>query len=262
MRNPQQGVLCAGCPHRAAYVAIKEATRRIRGRVICGNIGCAAVGHVHPAAATCPGGMEKLLPRYIQDVPSGTPEEPAAPLCVHIVLDTDFAADDAAANLTGLAGEGTSTILAVMASSRDYLERAAIERLGAKALEVGAGDAVVLDPFDIERTVEVLREQAATPGIHAAIFSSPCAQLQRPAALEPVEVDRYMCVGCHRCFQITACPALAFKPPAYEVDADACAGCDLCCGFCPSQVIYTPRARLSIEERAAARYEAARQARG
>ena len=34
MRNPQRGMLCAGCPHRAAYIAIKDATRRVRGRVV------------------------------------------------------------------------------------------------------------------------------------------------------------------------------------------------------------------------------------
>ena len=259
MRKPETGILCAGCPHRAAYVAIKEATRRIRGRVICGDAGCTAVGPVHPAAATCPGGMGELLDRYRQAVPEGgTPEAPACALCVHVVRDTEVTRADAAEHLGNLAAQGSSTILAIMASSQNFLTHEALEGLGRSALALGASDATVVDPFDIERTVEVLHEQATTPGVHAAIFASPCAQLQRAAALEPVEVDRYMCVGCHRCFQITACPALSFKPPAYEVDPEACAGCDLCCGFCPNQVIYTPRARISLEDRRVLRYGAAR----
>ena len=116
----------------------------------------------------------------------------------------------------------------------------------------------MLDPFDTERCREVLCAQLAQPGVHGAVFASPCAQLQRGGRdLEPVEVDRYMCVGCHRCYQITGCPALSFEPPAYRVDPEACAGCDLCCGFCRTQVIYSPRSRLDAATRRRIRYAAA-----
>lgn len=259
MRNPQRGVLCAGCPHRAAYIAIKEATRRVRGRVVCGNIGCVAVGAVQPAAATCPGGEEALLPRYRQEVPcDGTPDAPAAPLCVHVAPDAEIAADDAAKRFAGLAAEGATTILAVMASSKAYLSREAIEGLGQRMLELGADSVAVLDPFDLERCGEVLAALIAEPGVHGVLFASPCAQLLRTAESEPVEVDRFMCVGCQRCVQVTGCPALSFVPPVCTVDADACAGCDLCCGVCRTQIIYSPRARMSVAERANARYAAAR----
>lgn len=259
MRRPQRGILCAGCPHRAAYIALKDASRRCRGRVICGDAGCPAVGELPPAAATCPGGAERLLPRYRVAVPDGgTSEHPAVETCIHIVPDTELAADDAVERLAGLAAEGRTTVLAVLASSRDFLARERIEWLGGRALALGASDVAVLDPFDTERCREVLCAQLAQPGVHGAVFASPCAQLQRGGRdLEPVEVDRYMCVGCHRCYQITGCPALSFEPPAYRVDPEACAGCDLCCGFCRTQVIYSPRSRLDAATRRRIRYSAA-----
>lgn len=259
MRDPQRGILCAGCPHRAAYIDVKEATRHRRGRVICGNGGCRAIGEVHPAAATCPGGMEALLPRYNKPVPSGgTPEAPAVPYCIHFASDEEVDAADAQDRFAGLAAEGAVTVLAVNASGRAYLETDAIERLGRRVLELGATDVAILDPFDTVRSAEVLDAMLERPGVHGAVFASPCAQLQRTSPLEPVEVDRYTCVGCQRCTQITGCPALAFKPPVCQVDEDACAGCDLCSDFCRTQVIYSPRSRMEPAERSAMRYAAAR----
>lgn len=259
MRNPQQGILCAGCPHRAAYLAVKDATRRKRGRVICGNAGCSVIGPVHPAAATCPGGMNELLPRYNQPVPSGgTADAPAVALCVHMATDAELAADDATERFGALAAEGATTLFAVMASGRDFLTREAIENLGERMLELGADNVAILDPFDIERCAEVLPALLEQPGVHGALFASPCAQLQRGTAAEPVEIDRYTCAGCHRCYQITACPAISFEPPVYRVDPEVCAGCDLCCAYCRTQVIYSPRSRQTPAERAAARYAAAR----
>lgn len=67
----RRGVACPGCPHRAAYVACREALGRGRARVICGDAGCAAVGSMHPAACTCVGGEEALLDRYKVPVPQG-----------------------------------------------------------------------------------------------------------------------------------------------------------------------------------------------
>ena len=96
MRKVERGVSCAGCPHRAAYVACKEALGRGKNKVICGNAGCAETGYMHPAATTCAGGEDALLPRYKQEIPSGgTADQPAAEACIHFALDEEVAAADA-----------------------------------------------------------------------------------------------------------------------------------------------------------------------
>ncbi|MDY2777376.1 MAG: hypothetical protein SOU51_03255 [Collinsella sp.] len=259
MHDPRPGILCAGCPHRAALVAIKEASRGRRGKILCGDAGCPHVGAVHPAAATCPGGDAALPARYRKDIPvDGTTSQPAAPYCIHVILDQEVASADAPGSLGSLAAEGESVILAVMASSAGHLERGDVERLGQTVLEIGAGDVAILDPFDIARCTDVLSGQLDEPGVHGAIFASPCARLLLDGeATEPVEVDPHMCVGCQRCHQITGCPALSFTPPRYTVDASMCTGCDLCTGFCRTQIIYSPRNRLSLDERRTLRLAAA-----
>ena len=256
----QQGIACPGCPHRAAYVVCKEALGRGAGRVICGNAGCAAVGPMHPAATACPGGEEALLPRYRQEIPQGgTVETPASDRCIHFATDTELTAEDHTERFAGLAVEGRSTVLAVLASSRAFLAREAIEHLGEQALALGASDAVVVDPLDTLRSQDVVADMLERPGLHAVIFASPCARLTRSdSSIQPAEIDRYACVGCHRCKQITGCPALVFTPPFYQIDADACAGCDLCASYCRTRVIYTPRDRMTPEERSAQRYAACR----
>ena len=254
------GVSCPGCPHRAAYVACKETLGRGRGRVICGNAGCANVGPMHPAATACPGG-EALLDRYKVAVPmGGTSEEPACEAVIHFIPDVDLAAENAAEMLHALPAEGHVTVLAVLASSAEFLTVDALEALAARALELGCDDAAIVDPFDSQKSSDVLHGALARPGVHAVVFASPCAQLQRGEfQAEPVEIDQYTCTSCHRCQQITGCPAIAFTPPIFRIDRDACAGCDLCVEYCRTNVIYSPRSRMTPEQRSRARYAAANQ---
>lgn len=256
-RSASQGISCPGCPHRAAYVACREALGRGRGRVICGNAGCENVGFMHPAATTCMGGEDALLDRYKIGIPSGgSASSPAADICIHFIPDTELSGG--ICQLEDLAAEGTVTILAVLASSRDFLTRDAIENLASKTLNHGCLDATIVDPFDSQRCSEVLAALFDRPGVHAVVFAAPCAQLQRGEyEAEPAEIDAYACSSCHRCQQITGCPAIDFAPPVFSINAEACAGCDLCVDYCRTNVIYSPRSRMTPEERSRARYAAA-----
>ena len=190
-RPIERGVACPGCPHRAAYVICKEALGRGRGRVICGDAGCAAVGPMHPAACACVGGQSSLLDRYKTPVPLGdTAQASASEACVHFIPDTVLAGKDAASELGDIKAEGRVVILAVLASSRAFLTREAVEDLGARALGLGCDDAVVVDPFDSQRAMDVLGGALARPGAHAVVFASPCAQLQHGEyEAEPAEIE-------------------------------------------------------------------------
>ena len=216
---------------------------------------------MHPAATACPGGEEALLDRYKVAVPmGGTSEEPACEAVIHFIPDVDLAAKNAAEMLHALPAEGHVTVLAVLASSAEFLTVDALEALAARALELGCDDAAIVDPFDSQKSSDVLHGALARPGVHAVVFASPCAQLQRGEfQAEPVEIDQYACTSCHRCQQITGCPAIAFTPPIFRIDRDACAGCDLCVEYCRTNVIYSPRSRMTPEQRSRARYAAANQ---
>ncbi|WP_143757912.1 4Fe-4S binding protein [Collinsella sp. An2] len=260
MHKAQQGICCPGCPHRAAYVTVKDAVGRGRGKVFCGDAGCPAVGEVHPAATTCPGGMARLLPRYAQAIPGKDEARPK--VCVHFIRDEQLVAacgdDGISAPLDHLASEGEIVLPCILASSKGYLDNEGIKRLAELAEQAGAADVTVMDPFDTRGCQDIIRDMAEVPGVHAIIFASPCALLQTAHPAEPAEVDHYSCVGCQRCVQITGCPALSFQPPSAVIDADACSGCDLCADYCRTHVILSPCARMTPEERRAARYAAVR----
>lgn len=253
MRSAERGIACPGCPHRAAFVAVKQAVGRGRGRVYCGDAGCPVVGAMHPAALAVEGGESALLDRYRQAVPDGS-DESRARICAHFVTDRALASEAAERELDHLALEAETVLLCVLASSRSSMTEEAASALVDRAIELGGGDAFVLDPFDTLSCEQALGELSERAGVHTVVFASPCARLGKGDGLEPVEIDPYACVGCHRCKQITGCPAIVFAPPVYAIDADACAGCDLCADYCRDHVIYSPRQRMSVEERREARY--------
>ena len=248
MQTVQPGVSCAGCPHRAAYVAVKEAFGRARGTLYCGNIGCKAAGPMHPAAATCPGGEEELPGRYKTHAP--TLEEKSYDICLHFATDVDLMSASNVPTADELAHEGALALLIILASERASMAKERLDEIAARCLNLGAAEVIGLDPFDTLACAEALDDLKHAKGVHAIVFTAPCAQLMADRAPAPVEIDRYACVGCHRCAQITGCPALSFAPPAYRVDPDTCRGCDLCAAYCRTHVIYSPRARMSAEERA------------
>lgn len=257
--KPQPGVSCPGCPHRAAFVAVKEALGRGRGRIYCGNAGCPIVGPMHPAATTCPGGEKCLLPRYRQKVPTGTEDTPAR-VCAHFIGDRDLMSmtspeDAVALRLDHLTREGEAVLLCVLASSRASLEETARAELAEKTRLLGAARSIELDPFDTLACAQAIDDAQRLGGVSALIFFSPCVQLMEPNAFTPSEVDRYTCVGCQRCAQIVGCPALSFKPPVCTIDANICAGCDLCADYCRTNVIYSDRQRQSPQERHLKRLE-------
>lgn len=259
MHNAEPGISCPGCPHRAAYVVVKDAVGRGRGRVFCGNAGCRVVGAMHPAAITCPGGEQALLPRYRQAVPDGT--APTAKICAHFIPAENLLTPSASDAFSRLSQEGACVLLCVLASSARFLESSEIEQLKIHVDSLNPRSTAVLDPFDTLASTEFIRSLLEAPGVHALVFASPCTQLLRSNSPEPVEIDRLGCQGCHRCKQLTGCPALVFAPPAYTVDPEACTGCDLCADYCHAHVIMTPRARMTPAERRDARLYAAQERR-
>ena len=269
MHRPERGIACPGCPHRAAFVVVKDAVGRGRGRVFCGDAGCPAAGPLHPAALTCPGGEAELLPRYRQAVPRAG-EEPRVRVCVHVVTDrvlmAGSAADTYGNDATGaaleapdaahLAAEGDCVLLCVLASGRAWTQDPGLTQLADRVREMDCDDVRILDPFDTAESGAAVFAALDRPGVHGLVFASPCAQLMHDA-FEPAEVDAMTCVGCMRCTQITGCPALRFTPPSCTIDPAACAGCDLCADYCRTHTILSPRQRMSPREKQRARYNAA-----
>ena len=272
---PRPPVLCAGCPHRASFLAVKAAAGS-RDCVYAGDIGCYTLGCNHPIDATdtclCMG--------------AGVTVAQGLAVAAHLAGDDDtlhvgFVGDSTffASAMTGVANAVYNRhrmTLCVLDNSTTAMTGsqphpgtgATLMGTQSKPIDVVAvcralGCDLVLeaDPLDFDAAVEAAREALACEGVSVVVFRSPCVQLFRP--LEPVRVDEGACMGCRRCVKSTGCPALSMAAaaegrPKAQVDPALCNGCDLCVRTCSFGAIVSPRAGMSAAERDALRRGAAR----
>ena len=107
------------------------------------------------------------------------------------------------------------------------------ETIGIEAVLRGVGVQTVLtvDPLDLPRAEEAVRQCAAETGVRAIVFRSPCVALFR--ADKVVAVDEAKCIGCRKCIQEIGCPAIRYENRKALTDPAQCNGCGLCVSLCP-----------------------------
>jgi indolepyruvate ferredoxin oxidoreductase, alpha subunit len=101
----------------------------------------------------------------------------------------------------------------------------------------------VIDPYDLEQTGRVLKEELETDDLSVVITNRPCAlyppEIRKRVKQAPFTVDLSKCIGCHTCFKVS-CPAIGEsgeKTPKNltksRIDASLCTGCSVCSQVCP-----------------------------
>lgn len=243
-------VLCAGCPHRGSFYAVKRALGKTPA-VLCGDIGCYTLGNAMPldavdtclcmgAGITMAQGFAVAEPhkKTLAFVGDSTFFASGLPGIVNAVYNghdiTVCVLDNATTAMTGSQPHpGTGQTL--MGPKREPIS---IQRV----LEaVGFGCIVHADPLDLDASVAAAREALDYEGPSAILFESPCVQLVKPSA--PAAVDPATCTGCKKCITEIGCPAIGFDADAHGprskergqafVDASLCNGCGLCTQVCP-----------------------------
>lgn len=234
-------VLCAGCPHRASFYAVKRAMRG-RKTVYCGDIGCYTLGNAHPLDMTdtclCMGAGLTIAQGIGRIEPDTT--------CFGFVGDSTFFASGITgvvnafynqANLTVCVLDNSTTAMTGhqphpgtgRTAMGEVVQAVSIERV---LRAIGLTCVETVDPLDLEATTETVRRVADEPGVKAIIFKSPCVFLYRPQAQSHVDQD--VCVGCQRCVREIGCPALVPQGSGkVSIDAAQCTGCTLCEQVCP-----------------------------
>ncbi|HQO68682.1 MAG TPA: 4Fe-4S binding protein, partial [Clostridia bacterium] len=99
------------------------------------------------------------------------------------------------------------------------------------AKSIGIERVRIVDPFDIEDTVRVVKEEINMMEPSLIIAKRPCALLKTVKYKGLVAVDREKCTKCRACMGI-GCPAISFKDNQIEIDASLCNGCGLCVNVC------------------------------
>lgn len=232
-------VLCAGCPHRASFYAVKKAMRG-RKAVFSGDIGCYTLGNAQPLdmVDTCLCmGADVTIAQGLHRV------EPDA-------VNFSFIGDSTFFH-TGIPGvinavyNGTPIVLCVLDNSTTAMTghqphpgtgKTMMGEVGGKVsirkiLEaVGVGHIQEVDPLDLDAAVKAVRAAADQPGVSAILFQSPCIAVVRPEA--PLVVDQEACTGCRRCVRELGCPAIVADGQAVRIEPSLCTGCTLCAQVC------------------------------
>lgn len=246
---PRPPVLCPGCPHRGAFMALKKL-----GVAVTGDIGCYTLGVLEPLNALdtciCMGasignaiGMEK-----VNGSEKGT---------VAVIGDSTFLHS----GVTGLmdAVYNNSNVTIIILDNRATAMTGGQEHPGTgrtlmgtpageidikKIVEaVGVKNLVELDPYDYDTVLETIKTQMDTPGPSVIITSRPCVLMPKRIMNEPYTVDAELCTACSACFRIS-CPAISASEetnkhghPKAIIDETVCTGCTLCAQICPPEAI-------------------------
>ncbi len=232
-------VLCAGCPHRASFYAVKRAMKGKKA-YFCGDIGCYTLGNAMPLdmvdTCLCMGAGITMAQGFNHMDSDAT--------AVSFTGDSTFFAS----GITGVVNavyNAANMLVCILDNSTTAMtghqphpgtgrnlmstpvEKISIEKT---LLAVGVKKVVTVDPLDLEAAIEAVKECADIEGVKAIIFKSPCVALEKPTGKMKVCSDK--CVGCMRCIKEIGCPALSVSDGKAVIDENLCTGCGLCAKLC------------------------------
>ncbi len=233
-------VLCAGCPHRASFYAVKCAMGK-KKTVFCGDIGCYTLGNAHPLnmVDTCLCmGAGITVAQGIYHVEPDTK-------CFSFTGDSTFFASGITGVVNAYYNQVDLTVIVLDNSTTAMTGHQphpgtgrtmmgdAVAPVSIEAVLRGIGLKTVetVNPFDHELAVSTVQRVSELPGVKAIIFKSPCVMLSKPNAKSVVSASD--CIGCKRCIRELGCPALFFENGKARIDETQCSGCTLCEQVCP-----------------------------
>ncbi|PYG88746.1 indolepyruvate ferredoxin oxidoreductase alpha subunit [Ruminiclostridium sufflavum DSM 19573] len=239
----RQPVLCAGCPHRASFYAVKMAMKGQKA-VFSGDIGCYTLGNAKPLdmvdTCLCMGGgitvaqgIHRTQPdtKNISFVGDSTFFHTGIPGIVNAVYnDTDITViilDNSTTAMTGHQphpGIGKTMMNSISEKVDIY---GVIKACGVKHISKG-------NPLDFEKAVELIKQAAEFKGPSAVIFEAPCIALFKPAVLYEVNDN---CRNCKKCITSIGCPAISIADGKVNIEPSLCYGCGLCTSVCPFNAI-------------------------
>jgi indolepyruvate ferredoxin oxidoreductase alpha subunit len=101
-----------------------------------------------------------------------------------------------------------------------------------------------VDPFDVKKTIDTIKEALAYNGISVIISLQECALLEvarKRSKGEPFakyQVNREKCKKCKRCLKMFACPAQYVDTDGtVAINEMLCIGCGVCAQVCNFGVI-------------------------
>lgn len=241
-------VLCAGCPHRASFFAVKEAMKG-RKAVFCGDIGCYTLGNAMPLdmvdTCLCMGAGVNITQGIGHIEPDTT--------CFAFVGDSTFFASAITGAVNAVYNQANMTLVILDNSTTAMtghqphpgtghtMMGEIVEKIDITAVLHGIGVKTVetVDPLKLSTAVETVNRVAAEDGVKAIIFKSPCAVIIKPKA--PAVIDPDKCTNCRKCIKSLGCPGIVLRDGHAAIENSLCTGCGLCSQVCPFGAISTEK---------------------
>ena len=237
-------VLCAGCPHRASFFAVKEAMKGKKS-VFCGDIGCYTLGNAMPLdmvdTCLCMGAGVNMTQGIGKIEPDTT--------CFAFVGDSTFFASAITGMVNAVYNQANMTLVVLDNSTTamtghqphpgtgktmmgQVVDKVSIEDtlhgIGVKTVET-------VNPLHLQEAIDCVKRVAMQDGVKAIIFKSPCAVLIKSG--KPAQIEESKCIQCKKCIRTLGCPAIMLQDGKVQIEQALCTGCGLCAQVCPTAAI-------------------------
>ena len=245
-------VLCAGCPHRGLYYAIKPFKPYVSGDIGCYTLGASAPLSMMDACV-CMGASVSALHGF--NTARGKEQ---ARRSLAVIGDSTFIHSGITGLIDIVYNKGTSTVVVLDNSTTGMTghqnnpangltikgDPTSAVDLEALARAVGIRRVRVVDPFDVEGTRKAIGEELEAEEPSLVISRRPCALLKSVKPQPALRVEDAKCVGCKACLTV-GCPAISFKDGKAVIDSVQCLGCGVCAYACRTGALV----RSASEER-------------
>jgi indolepyruvate ferredoxin oxidoreductase alpha subunit len=240
--------LCAGCPHRATYYAVKQ----VYGpdAINPTDIGCYTLGLLPPISMAdlviCMGSSVSSSCGFAQATDQKV---------VSFIGDSTFFHS----GITGLVNavhndhkftlvildNGTTAMTGHQIHPGVNTEPLGVERTRVSIEEVvrgcGVKDVHIVKPFKLKRTMEAVKEAMAYDGISVIISEEFCPLFARATKqmrkTKPFRVNHDKCKNHRDCINLLACPAMFLEEERVSINKNLCTGCSVCAQVCPENAI-------------------------
>lgn len=232
-------VLCAGCPHRASFFAVKEATKGLNA-VYSGDIGCYTLGNAMPlnmvdtclcmgAGITVAQGLHRVEQNRINFafIGDSTFFHTGIPGIINAVYNqTDIIVvilDNSTTAMTGHQphpGLGKTMMgnISDVISIYDVVSSLKVTKI------------VRANPFDTEAAKNAVNAVINEKGVRVILYEAPCIFVTK--SKEPYVVDTEKCTGCKICINKLGCPAIEMDGKKARINLTLCTGCGICADVC------------------------------
>ncbi len=239
--------LCAGCPHRATYYAVKEVLGN--DAIYPTDIGCYTLGLLPPIS------MADYVICMGSSVSSSSGISKATgQKVVGFIGDSTFFHS----GITGLANavhNNHNFTLVILDNGTTAMTGhqphpgVMTDKIGDPTTHIdiegvvrglGVPHVTIIKPFKTRASIKAIKEAVEFEGVSVVISKELCPLFARrvaPKTKKPFAVNEAKCKGHLDCIKKVACPAMFLDNGKAKINSLQCIGCALCAQICPENAI-------------------------